>query len=42
MKPKTKNRVQISVAIVTLNEEEQIRGCLESVSFADEIIVVDC
>lgn len=42
MKPKTKNRAQISVAIVTLNEEERIRACLESVSFADEIIVVDC
>jgi glycosyltransferase involved in cell wall biosynthesis len=31
----------ISVAIITLNEEENIRECLESVSWADEIVVVD-
>ena len=31
----------ISVIIITLNEEENIRACLESVRWADEIIVVD-
>ena len=32
----------VSVAIITLNEEANIRRCLESVRWADEIIVVDC
>ncbi|MBI5788222.1 MAG: glycosyltransferase family 2 protein [Candidatus Schekmanbacteria bacterium] len=31
----------LSVAIITLNEEENIRACLESVAWADEIVVVD-
>lgn len=31
----------LSVVIVTLNEEDKIRDCLESVKWADEIIVVD-
>ena len=31
----------LSVCIVTYNEEENIRECLESVSWAEEIIVVD-
>ena len=31
----------LSVAIVTLNEEERLRACLESVAWADEIVVVD-
>ena len=31
----------ISVCIVTYNEEDNIRECLESVSWADEILVVD-
>ncbi len=31
----------ISVCIICFNEEENIRRCLESVSWADEIIVVD-
>ena len=31
----------LSVCIVTYNEEDNIRGCLESVSWAEEIIVVD-
>ena len=31
----------ISVAIITLNEEKQIKACLDSVSWADEIVVVD-
>ena len=31
----------LSVVVVTLNEEERIRACLESVAWADEVIVVD-
>jgi glycosyltransferase involved in cell wall biosynthesis len=34
-------REQISVTIITYNEEENIRACLESITWADEIIVVD-
>ncbi len=33
--------VRLSVAIITRNEKEKIRDCLESVRFADEIVVVD-
>jgi glycosyltransferase involved in cell wall biosynthesis len=32
---------KLSVTVITLNEASQIRQCLESVSFADEIIVLD-
>jgi hypothetical protein len=32
---------KLSVVIITLNEEKNIRRCLDSVSFSDEIIVVD-
>jgi (heptosyl)LPS beta-1,4-glucosyltransferase len=31
----------LSVVVLTLNEEERIGGCLESVAWADELIVVD-
>ncbi len=31
----------VSVIIITKNEEKNIRGCLESVSWAEEIILVD-
>ena len=31
----------LSVIIITKNEAENIRACLESVAWADEIIVVD-
>ena len=34
-------KVHISVAIITKDEEENIRQCLESVSFAAQIIIVD-
>jgi glycosyltransferase involved in cell wall biosynthesis len=34
-------RARLSVVVVTLNEEERIRACLESVVWADETIVVD-
>src|SRR3972149_3240096 len=32
---------RISVCIITYNEEKNIRRCLESVKWADEIIVID-
>jgi glycosyltransferase involved in cell wall biosynthesis len=32
---------RLSVALVTRNEEERLRACLESVAWADEIVVVD-
>ncbi len=32
---------KLSVTVITWNEEERLRPCLESVSWADEIIVVD-
>lgn len=31
----------LSVAIVVLNEEERLRACLESVVWADELVVID-
>jgi glycosyltransferase involved in cell wall biosynthesis len=34
-------RPRLSVVVVTLNEEERLRACLESVAWADEIVVVD-
>jgi glycosyltransferase involved in cell wall biosynthesis len=33
--------MSLSVIIITKNEEQNMRGCLESASWADEIIVVD-
>ena len=33
--------VKISIVISAFNEEKKIRGCLESASFADEIIFID-
>ncbi len=32
---------KLSAAIITYNEEQRIGGCLESVAWADEIVVVD-
>lgn len=34
-------KIKISVAILTFNEEENIVDCLESVKWADEIVLVD-
>lgn len=34
-------KAKLSVTIITLNEEENIRPCLESVKWADEIVVCD-
>lgn len=35
------NKIPLSVVIIVKNEEKRIADCLESVSWADEIIVVD-
>ncbi|HDD53047.1 MAG TPA: glycosyltransferase, partial [Thermosulfidibacter takaii] len=32
---------KLTVIVPTLNEEENLQACLESVAWADEIIVVD-
>ncbi len=32
---------KVSVVIITFNEEKNIERCLESVRWADEIVVVD-
>ena len=34
-------RATLSVVVVTLNEEARIRECLDSVAWADEVVVVD-
>jgi glycosyltransferase involved in cell wall biosynthesis len=34
-------RARLSVAVITANEAERLRACLESVAWADEIVVVD-
>ena len=34
-------RPRLSVVVVTLNEAERVRACLESVVWADELVVVD-
>ena len=39
--PMQPRRVQISAIIVCYNEEDNIRACLESVAWCDEIVVVD-
>jgi glycosyltransferase involved in cell wall biosynthesis len=35
------NKTPLSVAIITKNEEERLPECLKSVTFADEVLVVD-
>jgi len=35
------DRKQLSITIITLNEERRIGKCIKSVSFADEVVVVD-
>lgn len=35
------NKVDLSVAIITKDEEENIRTCLQSVAFARQVVVVD-
>ena len=34
-------KVPLAVAIITKNEEENIRSCLQSISFAGQIVIVD-
>ena len=34
-------KIPLSVAIITKNEEENIRACLQSVAFARQIVIVD-
>ena len=34
-------RPKISISLITFNEEDNIRPCLESVTWADEIVIVD-
>jgi glycosyltransferase involved in cell wall biosynthesis len=34
-------KVPLSVAIITKNEEENIRSCLQSISFAGQVVLVD-
>jgi len=41
MKIEKEVKVPISVAIITRNEEEKLPDCLESVSFVDDVVVVD-
>lgn len=36
------NKVPLSIAIITKNEEEDLPGCLQSVAFAAEVVIVDC
>jgi glycosyltransferase involved in cell wall biosynthesis len=36
-----RSQTGLSVIIITLNEAANIRACLASVAFADEVIVVD-
>ncbi len=38
---KVRDKFSLSVCVVTYNEEENVRDCLKSVAWADEIIVVD-
>jgi glycosyltransferase involved in cell wall biosynthesis len=35
------DKIRLSVAIITRNEEERLAACLKSVTFADEVLVVD-
>jgi len=35
------NKIPVSVAIITKNEESNLPDCLKSISFADDIVVVD-
>ena len=41
MKNKAERNSSISAILITLNEEKNIARCLESVSFCNEIIVID-
>ena len=34
-------KIPLSVAIITKNEEDNIRDCLLSISFADQVVLID-
>ena len=34
-------KIPLAVAIITKNEEENIQSCLQSISFAEQIVIVD-
>jgi glycosyltransferase involved in cell wall biosynthesis len=36
------DKIKVSVIIITGNEEKNIRECIQSVEWADDIVVVDC
>jgi (heptosyl)LPS beta-1,4-glucosyltransferase len=38
----THNRPMISATIITKDEESNIEGCLESLGWVDEIVLLDC
>jgi glycosyltransferase involved in cell wall biosynthesis len=40
-KEKLLEKIPLSIAIITKNEEENIRQCLQSVSFAGQIVIID-
>jgi len=40
-KSSANTQVKLAVVVVTLNEEENIEDCLDSLSFVDDIVVVD-
>src|SRR4051794_40081724 len=37
-----KSKVPLSVIVLTKNEEANLPGCLESLRFASQVVVVDC
>jgi glycosyltransferase involved in cell wall biosynthesis len=41
IKDNTPGRRKISVVVLTKNEEEKIKNCLESLRWADEVVIVD-
>ncbi|NIR13001.1 MAG: glycosyltransferase, partial [Desulfobacterales bacterium] len=41
MKEEAQEKTPLSVAIITKDEEERLPDCLKSVTFADEVLVVD-
>jgi hypothetical protein len=40
-KEKLLEKIPLSVAIITKNEEENIRQCLQSITFAEQIVIID-
>lgn len=42
MIPSNSRRRRVSAVVITLNAATQLEACLHGLSFADEIVVVDC